>query len=611
MIRSRLGVTLSALLIPLLWVGFDLRSRGPSFPPGVPGLHSTYAVGALLSLLIWGLGMEAARHPRRAVRVVALAFLGFTAAFGIGLQLFVWALTHAYVGRRAMMLALGVPDLAHAGYFTQSALPLGALCLIPAALTVGLATLRARRFGRLGERAWMTAGGAALAILISMFTPFAAQRFQCLPPDVLWLHATGGPLLYLTGFQQKPKSLPAGKHEALPPAPPVEAEAPSIIFLLGESLRRDAVCASRTPGCTLSPRVDEAAPDRIGYARAFSVASCTELVSTALFTGLPVTASPERLARAPLLWDYAKARGYRTAYLSSQNLLYQQADLFLRGSRIDRAREARDRVPDAPIDDGSPDEATTDEALDFLEKGGPSLLVIHYANTHTPYRQTPGFTPYPSEGPEGRKNRYRNSLVHNDAIVGDLLHRLRGSARGRRAIVLFTSDHGEAWGEHGSYTHSFDLHAEQIDVPLWIDAPEGALPVATMERLRREAPTRPVATGDVAATLIDLLGALDQPAFRAQTSELVGTSLLRDPPGPREVLLWNCPPTRECPTDAFGVVAWPLKLQYIGHDYRYACHDLEADPTEAVELPEGRCAGLRAASDRAFGERDEGRAPPR
>src|SRR4029078_175856 len=144
----------------------------------------------------------------------------------------------------------------------------------------------------------------------------AAQRLGALPPNSLCIKGMGGPLLYASGLLRKPRSLPVGDHEALPTVNGA-AEARPIVLLLAESVRRDA----------MSPRVDEAAPDRIGYARAFSVASCTELVSTALWTGLPITVTPERLSRAPLLWDYAKARGYRTAYITSQNLLYQQADL--------------------------------------------------------------------------------------------------------------------------------------------------------------------------------------------------------------------------------------------------------------------------------------------
>src|SRR5262249_35552373 len=148
----------------------------------------------------------------------------------------------------------------------------------------------------------------------------------------------------------------------------------------GESVRRDAVCGARDPDCSLSPRLDEAAPDRVGYARAFTTASCTELAGAALWTGLPVDASPQAMARTPLIWDWAKARGYRTAYFTSQNLLFQQSDAFLRGSRIDRLREARDRVRDARIDDGSPDEDTTGEALAFVEADGPpAFVVVHHA----------------------------------------------------------------------------------------------------------------------------------------------------------------------------------------------------------------------------------------
>ena len=295
------------------------------------------------------------------------------------------------------------------------------------------------------------------------------------PPDVLLLNGAGGPLLYAFGLQAKPRALPPGRHEPLPTPAPLPARAPPILLILGESIRRDAVCPERAPGCTLSPRLDEAAPDRIGYARAFSTASCTELASPAIWTGLPVNAGTDALARAPLVWDWAKARGYRTGYFTSQNLLFQQSDQFLHGSRIDLLREARDRVVDAPIDDGSPDELTTGEALAFVEaEGAPAFVVVHHANTHAPYRQGPGFTRFPTDDGLGR---YRNSLAQNDAIVGDLVKRLREGPRGARAIVMYVSDHGEAWGEHGSYFHSFDLYAEQIDVPLWIDAPPGALPL--------------------------------------------------------------------------------------------------------------------------------------
>ena len=86
---------------------------------------------------------------------------------------------------------------------------------------------------------------------------------------------------------------------------------------------------------------------------------------------------------------------------------------------------------------------------------------------------------------------------------------------------------------------------------------------------------------------------------------LSGRSLLRDALDQREVFLWNCPPTRECATESFGVVSFPKKLHYVGHNERYACHDLEADPTEKAPLPASRCVTLRAMLDRTFGTRGE------
>jgi hypothetical protein len=602
--RKRAEIALTALLIPALWIGTDLVIRGALLASAGATVRLTYAAGALLSVLVWGLALEAARHPRRLVRIAALSFLGFLAAFGVGLQAFARGLTHAYVGRRAVMLALGVPDLAHAGYFAKNALVIGGVCLVPAALAVALGLLRARRFGPLLARAnaGAIAFAAVVATLISMLAPFAAQGLQALPPDVLWLHGTGGPLLRGAGLVDAPRSLPPGHRAALTATTRIADDAPSIVFLLGESLRRDAVCSAPSPACAASPSVDAAAPDRIGFSRAFSIASCTELVSTALWTGLPITAAPPLLARAPLVWDYARARGYRTAYLTSQNLLYQQGDLFLQTSTIDLLREARDRQVNARVDEGSADEDLTQEALDFVESGGPAFVVVHRSNTHTPYRQTPGFTPFSTDGEGEVHNRYRNSLVHDDALVGDLVARLRRGARGRRAVVIASSDHGEAWGEHGSYTHSFDLYAEQIDVPLWIDAPPDSLPRDAASRLRADAPIRPVSTVDLAATLLDLVGALDEPAFHDPVAALAGVSLLRAPLPAASTLLSNCPLTRECPSEALGIVAWPLKLHYVGHEGKYACHDLERDEAELAALPEARCGALRLRLDRAFAQ---------
>lgn len=539
-------LALTALAVPLLLTAYDVVNSGAICPHLLRRDRITYAESAALGLVLWGLGMEAARHPKRGVRAVALASLAFTAALGIGGQAYFRSISNEYLSREALLLAADAPGM-FTGYVGHHALPIAAVFALPALAVVAVAVARARRFGPSRGRWWPTlsAVAAAGALLAAIFSPALPGFAQCLPPDMLLLHALGGPLLEAAGRDSKMLLLPIGRHEALPPVPAVAAEAPSIVVVFRESTRRDEACVVPAPGCTKSPAVDAAAPDRIGYARAFSIASCTELASTVLWSGLPINADLGALSRAPLLWDYARARGYRTAYLTSQNLAYQHLGLFLRESRIDLQREARDRMANAPLDVGSPDEQLVAETADFVEKSGPALVFVHLANSHVPYRQVLGYTPHSAADPGDRAHAdYRNSVVHDDVVVGDLVTQLRRGAAGRRAVVIALSDHGEAWNEHHVLGHTFDVYGEQIDIPLWLDVPEGALPLAVIDRLRSEAGVRPVSTADVSATVIDLLGALDEPTFRPHTASLAGSSLLRAPPGARDVLLWNCPPSR-------------------------------------------------------------------
>ena len=73
--RLRGLIALTALAIPLAWTTFDIVNRGALFPYLLRRNRLTYLESALLGLAFWSLGMEAARHASRGVRVVALALV--------------------------------------------------------------------------------------------------------------------------------------------------------------------------------------------------------------------------------------------------------------------------------------------------------------------------------------------------------------------------------------------------------------------------------------------------------------------------------------------------------------------------------------------------------
>jgi arylsulfatase A-like enzyme len=73
-----------------------------------------------------------------------------------------------------------------------------------------------------------------------------------------------------------------------------------------------------------------------------------------------------------------------------------------------------------------------------------------------------------------RKNlaaAYDNTLKYTDSQMGELLQFLEHSAQWSNTYVIITADHGEAFGEHNTYTHGWDLYREVVHVPLIVVGP--------------------------------------------------------------------------------------------------------------------------------------------
>ncbi len=123
----------------------------------------------------------------------------------------------------------------------------------------------------------------------------------------------------------------------------------------------------------------------------------------------------------------------------------------------------------------------------------PYFLFVNYMDAHGPY-QVPapynqlygqsdkrasdrvetaklGRVRIPPAQREGLISGYDNCLHYMDAQLGDLLRFLSGTPEWSNTYVIFTSDHGEAFGEHGIYGHGWDLHREALRVPLIIAGP--------------------------------------------------------------------------------------------------------------------------------------------
>lgn len=73
------------------------------------------------------------------------------------------------------------------------------------------------------------------------------------------------------------------------------------------------------------------------------------------------------------------------------------------------------------------------------------------------------------------RDLYRGSLRAIDRRVGEILEAMRASGRWDDSVVVFTSDHGQALGEHGELFHTSSIHEAVLRIPLWVRFPHDRL----------------------------------------------------------------------------------------------------------------------------------------
>mgnify|MGYP000944365037 CR=1 FL=1 len=112
----------------------------------------------------------------------------------------------------------------------------------------------------------------------------------------------------------------------------------------------------------------------------------------------------------------------------------------------------------------------TDRALAWIARNPHNkwFLWTHYLDPHAQYVAHPGEKSFG----DGQEDLYDGELHFTDKQIGRLLDELVRLPGGERTIVVITSDHGDAFGEHGFFGHAVALAKEVIHVPLIFYIPD-------------------------------------------------------------------------------------------------------------------------------------------
>jgi arylsulfatase A-like enzyme len=159
-------------------------------------------------------------------------------------------------------------------------------------------------------------------------------------------------------------------------------------------------------------------------------------------------------------------------------------------------------------------------------RGHKFYLMLWNYETHYPYFPGAGPSAYDRrrfpEAVAGHADReadfrdHLNGIWRLDALIGDLYRDLEQLGLADDTLVVITGDHGEAWGQHGTWVHGGSVYEEEVHVPLILLCP----------RLAHLGPRQDVVGChvDLWPTIMDALGLPADPRWQ-------GRSLLGAAPG--------------------------------------------------------------------------------
>jgi glucan phosphoethanolaminetransferase (alkaline phosphatase superfamily) len=587
------------LFFPTGWVvGTDLLRRAHYIALFDRPHQKGYLASIVESCVFWMILLYAASR-RRGVLAQALAgvfVVFFTLAMGV--EGAFHAFYNIYLSLDGQIHSKSIP------WSIVGALPFSRPVVLAHMIGAFALAVLLLRFGRryVRPRPWPRRLGPLLVLpaLYAVFTiPVSYRTLQSTPFDMIYFNGIAAVVKEHLGITHDSPDLRVQKRSPMPvpkltPRPPRPR---NVLLILQESQRADVTCSEYDPDCQLCTRFSNPlVPNRMPLLELRSNASTTAISISNLWTGVRPTEGRETLHAVPLIWEYARAGGFDTAYWTSQNLMFGNARLFVQDIPVSHRCVATELDTQADLDVGAPDALVTDRVIkEWDELKEPFVAVVHYSGIHFPYIFDENYAPFqPSEMNKSAekndlfKNFYKNVVYLSDLAVSRLIKHVRESPAGPRTVMVYTSDHGEAFREHWQLGHTSALYDEEIHVPGWIDAPPGTLAPeeeASIKAAKREY----VWHLDLSTTLFDLMGIWDDPAFAPFRARMMGHPVTRRERTLEPMPLTNCTWVWECSFRNWGMMQGPMKLEAREWDNEYHCFNVAEDPNEQRNLGEQAC----------------------
>jgi len=519
--------------VPLAALVFDLAVRFADMKEWIAAAWGIYALSFIISAGIWHLFIFLVYLLKRRSRIAAVVFLILSTP---GLAFIFLASYRAYFYFKFMpnyyIIDYIFTEAYHFWRIIQEYLPpiMVILILLAVLISVLLWTASGSYLKRVPAKKWLLGGEcllwlAALAVYNNNLRIFDQSSL----PDSNFFVIVGQ--IYYNRLTNAQLGTSGFKHRIIPELERTDL-IPSfnILIMLQESLRPDHMSIYGYARDT-TPDLRRFFASHKGevflFDEAQSHSTTTQLSVPTILQGLNPSVEGKYWHSSPVIFEYAKMmEGMSTFFISAQRWHWQNYDVFLQSSALDYVWSQETSGLPAFNDTGVDDREMVKEFIRHISKlnAEPShfLGVIGFNATHCPYIMPKEYHKWSG----WLIDEYDDSIYFLDSIFGTAFDYLEKSGILNNTIIIFTSDHAEAFGEHKFFGHAH-FHYESMHVPFWIFIPRSLqAKIAGMNNLKDNT-KKIVSNQDIPATILDLYGLYDLGSIAQFRGRMQGGSLLR------------------------------------------------------------------------------------
>ncbi|CUH67523.1 Arylsulfatase [Thalassovita gelatinovora] len=281
-------------------------------------------------------------------------------------------------------------------------------------------------------------------------------------------------------------AMPFAPADPLPhPGKPAKPIRNAIIFAY------ESTPANQTKGWTgphdVTPNLTAILDRALAFDRAYAHVPASNYFLVSAFAALIPELSPiSMLSNWPdldaiFVPEVMRANGLRTAFFNSSDNRFQDTEGLVTAAGFEQVGDYRDwdcetgvyeyaSVTDKYLNTSS-DLCTVSEIVKWIEQrpDDPFFVSFRTGMTHYPYFSGENPQEYVADK---TYNDYLNALRVGDEAFGKLMAYLDQSGLADETLVVVLGDHGEAFGQHGTYVHAAGINEENVHIPMALINPQ-------------------------------------------------------------------------------------------------------------------------------------------